>query len=557
METGRKTFRLAGRWAGKVLDKQGALLDYLKYNFANYQDGDLPSIFVGDSFSILAGKAINNPTLGAEKLSDPGIEAWSDVNTPTGWAKYESGASTVTREDVDVHGGNYAAKLNIDASNSTAYIVKSGVITAGAWQKVSFWAKADAPCSIKIVNGVANVVTFNLTTEYQQFSTTLIGEATYLAIQNNSAANRIILIDDGSVKNIDINTVTALIKKETDYRVSSRVAMSDKSCIGVSCSCNAADNPTYGLFAYIDSSYIFLSKLVNGTWTNLIKSSINYKDDYQISVVKKNDKVTLFYGGIQEGTTQIITETQIINGEFHGLFSTSSNEASEFVYTTREAEGAVILTFDDGYASAYSEAFSYMSGKIDKATLYVVTDWMNTAGFVNTSQMLEMQAGGWDIANHTKTHATLTSQTQEVIESELSTAKAALDALGLESSNHVAYPGGYVNDTVRAAMVSTGMLTGRGTETSNNYLLKNNEYDFIYDLPSITMVDNLSTIEELQGYVDKAITNKTVAIFYFHDIVETPTITSEASITLFRAFVDYVVANDVKIMKISELYQQL
>jgi peptidoglycan/xylan/chitin deacetylase (PgdA/CDA1 family) len=81
------------------------------------------------------------------------------------------------------------------------------------------------------------------------------------------------------------------------------------------------------------------------------------------------------------------------------------------------AEGArlaprpVVLTFDDGYADAYTNAFPLLRQFGMIGTFFVVTDWLDTAqpGYLTWPQAREMARAGMSIQSHTRSHKDLTS----------------------------------------------------------------------------------------------------------------------------------------------------
>jgi peptidoglycan/xylan/chitin deacetylase (PgdA/CDA1 family) len=81
---------------------------------------------------------------------------------------------------------------------------------------------------------------------------------------------------------------------------------------------------------------------------------------------------------------------------------------------------------------------------------------------MNSSQLLELNNNGWDIANHTKSHVYLGALTQAEVEAELNDCKVFLDGLGLSrASLHVAYPFDDYSGNTLAAMAEWGAKTGR------------------------------------------------------------------------------------------------
>jgi peptidoglycan/xylan/chitin deacetylase (PgdA/CDA1 family) len=70
----------------------------------------------------------------------------------------------------------------------------------------------------------------------------------------------------------------------------------------------------------------------------------------------------------------------------------------------------VILTFDDGYADAYHNAFPLLKTFGMTGTFFVVTEFLDrqVPGYLTWDQAREMAAAGMSIQSHTRTHHDLT-----------------------------------------------------------------------------------------------------------------------------------------------------
>ncbi len=64
----------------------------------------------------------------------------------------------------------------------------------------------------------------------------------------------------------------------------------------------------------------------------------------------------------------------------------------------------LMLHFDDGYPSEFSEAAPYMRTKGLRGTVGVVSSFVGTAGFMNITQLQQLYDAGWDLINHSDTH---------------------------------------------------------------------------------------------------------------------------------------------------------
>jgi peptidoglycan/xylan/chitin deacetylase (PgdA/CDA1 family) len=74
------------------------------------------------------------------------------------------------------------------------------------------------------------------------------------------------------------------------------------------------------------------------------------------------------------------------------------------------ARPKVLLTFDDGAASLYADAYPIMQAAGLRGTAYLIGSRIATptAGSMTLAQAREMYAAGWDMANHTWSHQRLT-----------------------------------------------------------------------------------------------------------------------------------------------------
>lgn len=118
------------------------------------------------------------------------------------------------------------------------------------------------------------------------------------------------------------------------------------------------------------------------------------------------------------------------------------------------AEKSVVLTFDDGYADNYTNAFPVLKQYNFKATLFMITDKIDDAqnGYLTSAQLKEMQNYGIDIECHTVDHKDLDTLSYKKQLSELTDSKAALEALLNKKVDYIAYPSGkYDDNTLKAA----------------------------------------------------------------------------------------------------------
>jgi hypothetical protein len=79
-----------------------------------------------------------------ESVNDGAMENWTSATNLTSWHEAVSGTSTVNREGTEKHGGTYSCRLDIDASNSSAYFRGSVTLGSLGLYRLSFWYKTAA-----------------------------------------------------------------------------------------------------------------------------------------------------------------------------------------------------------------------------------------------------------------------------------------------------------------------------------------------------------------------------------------------------------------------------
>jgi peptidoglycan/xylan/chitin deacetylase (PgdA/CDA1 family) len=124
----------------------------------------------------------------------------------------------------------------------------------------------------------------------------------------------------------------------------------------------------------------------------------------------------------------------------------------------------VALTFDDGYADAYTEALPVLRRHGMRGTFYVITSFIGRGGYLSVDQTREMAAAGMIIGSHTVGHPDLTRLDRLGLRRELGDSRAELEKLVGKPVVDFCYPSGRFDPAARAAVEQAGYQTATTTQ---------------------------------------------------------------------------------------------
>lgn len=224
----------------------------------------------------------------------------------------------------------------------------------------------------------------------------------------------------------------------------------------------------------------------------------------------------------------------------HGWMITDGGKAFD--------KGKVIITFDDGRASQKTASETLISKGIS-GTMFVTGDYVSTGGHVTWAQLQTLSAAGIDLQCHTKTHANLTTLSEAQIDTDLLGNNALFVANSLAAPTIIAYPGGAYNTNVKT-FVADNRTMGRCTETA--YTTRN--YDK-FKLPCYSIDyrpgDIPRTAAEMEAFIDYAESEKVALIILLHEVGTTSAYMSSEE---FSTMLDYIIAADVDVITMAQLY---
>jgi peptidoglycan/xylan/chitin deacetylase (PgdA/CDA1 family) len=159
----------------------------------------------------------------------------------------------------------------------------------------------------------------------------------------------------------------------------------------------------------------------------------------------------------------------------------------------------VILTFDDGYVDFFTNAYPLLQYYHDKATIYIITHKVGTAGYLSWGELHILAASPLiTIAAHTRTHPDLPLLSAQQSWAELAGSKTDLEThLGI-TVRHLAYPAGHYTTTTLLQAAEIGFVTAVTTEPGMDARL-----DRLLTLPRVRVHGGAPLTDLIAGLEDR------------------------------------------------------
>ena len=110
-------------------------------------------------------------------------------------------------------------------------------------------------------------------------------------------------------------------------------------------------------------------------------------------------------------------------------------------------EKPIILTFDDGYESNYTELLPILEERGLKATIFMVTNSIGKDNYLTWQQLKDLEKRGIEIGSHTANHLPLTEMSLDEARDEVKLSKLLMEWNGMKTLYTLSYPNGkYTTD---------------------------------------------------------------------------------------------------------------
>lgn len=184
----------------------------------------------------------------------------------------------------------------------------------------------------------------------------------------------------------------------------------------------------------------------------------------------------------------------------------------------------VTLSFDDGFATMYSQAMPLLQKYNLSSTQFIVTGLVGTSGYLTQAQVVALNAAGNEIASHTVTHSNLLTETAAQVTTELQQSQATLQSwLGGTAVSELAFPEGMYSGSI-LNQTKTYYQASRGVEAGLNSKDNFNAYDL-----KAEDVYSTTTTAQINDWVAQAQATNTWLVLVYHAV--DPTDTSIYAIT--------------------------
>jgi peptidoglycan/xylan/chitin deacetylase (PgdA/CDA1 family) len=138
----------------------------------------------------------------------------------------------------------------------------------------------------------------------------------------------------------------------------------------------------------------------------------------------------------------------------------------------------IIITLDDGYRDAYTNAYPLLLKYHMKATIFIITGLIddNNPDYLTWAQVAEMSNHDIDIESHTVNHTDLRNRDTAYVKHELSASKQAIEARTGRTVRFFCYPSGEYDANVISLLPGEGywaaVTTVQGIEQKSSSLFE-------------------------------------------------------------------------------------
>lgn len=212
-----------------------------------------------------------------------------------------------------------------------------------------------------------------------------------------------------------------------------------------------------------------------------------------------------------------------------------------------QGAGAVTIAFDDARSDVFDYAFSQLQQRGLTGTVYVIPEYVGTAGFMDVEQLLELQRAGWEIGGHGAHHLTSLSSAER--EADLAFSSAWLREHGFGEQLNYAYPGGMYDENVQE-QVARYFGTARSIIPDADVIGLADRYR----LGGLSMYPDIPQ-RQLEQLTTEAARSGEWFSLVFHLFSAEPEFETQYPPERFEQLLDFLIASDIPVRNARDVWQ--
>lgn len=118
----------------------------------------------------------------------------------------------------------------------------------------------------------------------------------------------------------------------------------------------------------------------------------------------------------------------------------TAGQASAAVEVTVDPRGALTVTFDDGWRSAYTQALPVLRDASVPANVALITETVGWDSYLTLAHLREMDAAGWSVVSHSVSHRHLPQLPADSLRRELTESQRWIEEHGFRGSDVFVVP---------------------------------------------------------------------------------------------------------------------
>lgn len=153
----------------------------------------------------------------------------------------------------------------------------------------------------------------------------------------------------------------------------------------------------------------------------------------------------------------------------------------------------IIITFDDGYKDAYTDAFPILKKYGFTGTFYIITSYVGKAEYMSWTQIQELRKSSMNIGSHTLTHPDLANSANTRVIKEVTESKSTIEEKIGSIINDFCYPSGKYNNEVITELKKAGYKTA--VTVKSGIVTQNSD---LFELPRIRVTSQTNLSKSLE-----------------------------------------------------------